>query len=59
MPILAKLQRQRRLALPKEVADHLGVGEGDVLLFELAPARRVVVIAADVVPRTGGEGSGS
>ncbi len=51
MPLIAKLQAQRRVVIPKEVAEHLQVSEGDVLLFTLSRNRRAVICAADVRPR--------
>ncbi len=51
MPLLARLQAQRRVVIPKEVAEHLQVKEGDVLLFMLSKSRRAVICAADVRPR--------
>ena len=51
MPILATLQRSRRIVIPKEVVEHLGVDIGDVLLFKLLAKGRAVIVAVDVLPR--------
>lgn len=56
MPLLAKLQAQRRVVIPKEVVDHLGVKEGDVLMFGLRESKRLggktaTVCAAEVRPK--------
>ncbi len=54
MPLIARLQAQRRVVIPKEVVEHLQVGEGDVLLFTLSKNRQAVICAADVRPRKPG-----
>lgn len=51
MAHVARLAKQRRVVFPKEVVDHLGLEEGDMIVFKLNPGGRVTVVAGDVTPR--------
>lgn len=51
MPEVARLQSQRRIVLPEQLTEHMGVKEGDMILLTPGKNGRVVLCAADVRPR--------
>lgn len=50
-PILARVQHDNRINIPREVADHLGIRTGDVVLFRLLAKGRATVALANVTAK--------
>lgn len=52
MPLVARLQSSRRVVIPQEIAEHLRVDEGDLLLFRKGRNGTAIIAAAEVQPKT-------